>query len=158
MESSTKPLDRLDKKILRELQLNGRLSNVELASRVGLSATPCLERVRRLERNGYITGYCALVDPKKVEAGLLVFVEIRLKTTSPEGFQEFKASVSEVPEILECHLIAGDFEYLLKARVSNMDAYRRLLGETLLTLPHVRESRTYVAMEEVKNTTVVSIP
>ncbi|OUR65018.1 AsnC family transcriptional regulator [Marinomonas sp. 42_23_T18] len=157
MDNSPKPLDRLDRKILRELQVNGRLSNVELASRVGLSATPCLERVRRLERNGYITGYCALVDPRKVEAGLLVFVEIRLKATSPEGFNEFKASIAKIPEILECHLIAGDFEYLLKARVPDMDAYRLLLGETLLILPHVRESRTYVAMEEVKNTTVVNI-
>ena len=157
MDNSPKPLDRLDRKILRELQVNGRLSNVELASRVGLSATPCLERVRRLERNGYITGYCALVDPRKVEAGLLVFVEIRLKATSPEGFNEFKSSIANIPEILECHLIAGDFEYLLKARVPDMDAYRQLLGETLLTLPHVRESRTYVAMEEVKNTTVVNI-
>lgn len=157
MDNSPKPLDRLDRKILRELQVNGRLSNVDLASRVGLSATPCLERVRRLERNGYITGYCALVDPRKVDAGLLVFVEIRLKSTLPEGFNEFKAAVADIPEVLECHLIAGDFEYLLKARVPDMDAYRKLLGETLLVLPHVRESRTYVAMEEVKNTTVVHI-
>jgi Lrp/AsnC family leucine-responsive transcriptional regulator len=152
-----RPLDRIDRNILRELQEDGRLSNVELAKRVGLSPTPCLERVRKLEAEGFITGYTALVDPVKVGAALLVFVEITLSKTSPEGFDEFSKAVQKLDEILECHLVSGSFDFLLKTRVANMAAYRELLGETLLRLPSVRESRTYVVMEEVKQTTMVSV-
>lgn len=153
-----KQLDRIDRKILRELQADGRVSNVELARRVGLSPTPCLERVRRLESQGYITGYTAIVEPHFLDASLLVFVEIRLTRTSPQIFDDFKAAVVKLPEVLECHLVTGSFDYLLKARVADMVAYRELLGETLLTLPGVSESRTYVVMEEVKQTTAIAIP
>lgn len=153
-----KQLDRIDRKILRELQLDGRVSNVELARRVGLSPTPCLERVRRLESQGYIKGYTAILEPHYLDASLLVFVEIRLTRTSPQIFDDFKAAVVKLPEVLECHLVTGSFDYLLKARVADMVAYRELLGETLLTLPGVSESRTYVVMEEVKQTTVIAIP
>jgi len=151
-------LDRIDRAILRELQRDGRLPNVELARRVGLSATPCLERVKRLERNGFIRGYSARVAPDKLRAGLLVFVEIRLTRTSPDVFEEFKSAVIDLPQVLECHLVSGDFDYLLKARVADMVAYRKLLGETLLTLPGVSGSRTYVVMEEVKESTEIAIP
>lgn len=150
-------LDRIDQKILRELQKDGRLSNVELAKRVGLSPTPCLERVRRLEADEFILGYTALVDANKVGAALLVFVEITLSKTSPEDFDEFSKAVQKLDEILECHLVSGSFDFLLKTRVANMAAYRELLGETLLRLPSVRESRTYVVMEEVKQTTVITV-
>lgn len=153
-----KQLDRIDKKILRELQLDGRLSNVELARRVGLSPTPCLERVRRLEIQGFIQGYTAILEPHYLDAALLVFVEIRLVKTSPQIFEDFKEAVVKLPEVLECHLVTGAFDYLLKARVADMAAYRELLGETLLTLPGVSESRTYVVMEEVKQTTAIAIP
>lgn len=153
-----KQLDRIDRKILRELQLDGRVSNVELARRVGLSPTPCLERVRRLESQGYIKGYTAILEPHYLDASLLVFVEIRLTRTSPQIFDDFKAAVVKLPDVLECHLVTGSFDYLLKARVADMVAYRELLGETLLTLPGVSESRTYVVMEEVKQTTVIAIP
>lgn len=153
-----KQLDRIDKKILRELQLDGRLSNVELARRVGLSPTPCLERVRRLETQGFIQGYTAILEPHFLDAALLVFVEIRLVKTSPQIFDDFKEAVVKLPEVLECHLVTGSFDYLLKARVADMAAYRELLGETLLTLPGVSESRTYVVMEEVKQTTAIAIP
>lgn len=154
---SARKLDRIDKKILVELQQDGRLSNVELAKRVGLSATPCLERVRRLEQEGFILGYNARIDPNKVGAALLVFVEITLSKTSPEGFDEFSKAVQKLPEILECHLVSGSFDFLLKTRVANMAAYRELLGETLLRLPSVRESRTYVVMEEVKQAGLIQI-
>ncbi|MDP4537201.1 leucine-responsive transcriptional regulator Lrp [Alkalimonas collagenimarina] len=147
---SSKKLDRTDRKILVELQRDGRVSNVELAKRIGLSPTPCLERVRKLESEQYILGYTALVDPIKVGAALLVFVEITLSKTSPEDFDEFSKAVQKLDEIQECHLVSGSFDFLLKTRVSNMAAYRELLGETLLRLPSVRESRTYVVMEEVK--------
>ncbi|MDR6982984.1 Lrp/AsnC family leucine-responsive transcriptional regulator [Rheinheimera pacifica] len=140
-----------------ELQRDGRLANVELARRVGLSPTPCLERVRKLEAEGVILGYSAQIDPQKVGAALLVFVEITLSKTSPEDFDEFSKAVQKLEEIQECHLVSGSFDFLLKTRVANMAAYRELLGETLLRLPSVRESRTYVVMEEVKQTTFVAI-
>ncbi|TQV76623.1 leucine-responsive transcriptional regulator Lrp [Aliikangiella marina] len=150
-------LDRIDKAILRELQRDGRIANVELSRRVGLSATPCLERVKRLEKNGYIKGYSAKVAPEKLDAALLVFVEIRLTRTSPDVFDDFKKSVIDLPQVLECHLVSGDFDYLVKARVADMAAYRNLLGETLLTLPGVSGSRTYVVMEEVKESSEIQI-
>jgi Lrp/AsnC family leucine-responsive transcriptional regulator len=159
MKTSTSiELDRIDKSILRELQQDGRLANIELSRRVGLSATPCLERVKRLEKNGFIKGYTAIVSPEKVAASLLVFVEIRLSRTSPDVFEEFKKSIIDLPQVLECHLVSGDFDYLVKARVADMAAYRELLGETLLTLPGVSGSRTYVVMEEVKESGVIQIP
>lgn len=158
LNKSVKKLDRIDRKILVELQKDGRLANVELARRVELSPTPCLERVRKLEAEGFILGYNAQVDPHKVGAALLVFVEITLSKTSPEDFDEFSKAVQKLTEIQECHLVSGSFDFLLKTRVANMAAYRELLGETLLRLPSVRESRTYVVMEEVKQSSFVAIP
>ncbi len=143
-------LDRLDRKILVELQKDGRISNVELARRIGLSATPCLERVKKLERDGYIQGYKAVVDPHKLGAALLVYVEITLTKTSPDVFEDFSKAVRSHDEILECHLVSGNFDFLLKTRVADMAEYRNLLGDILLRLPAVSESRTYVVMEEVK--------
>lgn len=150
-------LDRIDLRILNELQNNGRISNVELAKKIGLSATPCLERVKRLEANDFIEGYSARLNPMKLAASLLVFVEIRLSRTSSDVFNEFKQAVMQLPMILECHLVSGDFDYLLKARVADMQAYRKLLGETLLTLPDVSASRSYMVMEEVKETSLLPI-
>lgn len=157
MADNEKKLDRIDKNILSELQRDGRLSNVELSKRVGLSPTPCLERVKRLESDNYITGYQATLNPQKLEAALLVFVEITLTRTSPDVFDDFSKSVQEIDVIQECHLVSGDFDFLLKTRVSDMAAYRELLGDTLLKLPFVSESRTYVVMEEVKLTNILPI-
>lgn len=145
-----KSLDRIDKKILQELQAHGRLSNTELAKRVNLSPTPCSERVKLLERQGFIDGYQAKLNPKLLNLELLVFVEISLLRTSPDVFADFSEAVRNLPQVLECHLVSGNFDYLIKARVADMKAYRELLGETLLTLPGVSDSRTYVVMEEVK--------
>lgn len=157
LAKTPKNLDRIDRKILIELQKDGRLSNVELAKTIGLSPSPCLERVRRLEGQGYITGYCALVDAEKLGAAMLVFVEITLTKTSVDIFAEFSAAVKLHNDIQECHLVSGDFDFLLKARVADMSSYRKLLGDTLLRLPGVSESRTYVVMEEVKSSTQVHI-
>ncbi|MDN3377743.1 MULTISPECIES: leucine-responsive transcriptional regulator Lrp [unclassified Pseudoalteromonas] len=143
-------LDRIDRKILMELQHDGRISNVELARRVGLSATPCLERVKKLEREGYIVGYKAVVDPTKLGQGLSVYVEVTITKTSPDVFDEFSAAVKKHDEIIECHLVSGNFDFLLKTRVNDMSEYRGVLGDILLKLPNVSESRTYVVMEEVK--------
>lgn len=150
-------IDRIDRKILRLLQDDGRISNVALAKRVGLSATACLERVRKLEREGVIESYHAKINPAKLGANLMVFVEITLTRTSADAFAEFSEAARKTEEILECHLVAGDFDFLIKARVPDMPSYRKLLGETLLTMPGVNESRTYVVMEEVKNDNKVLI-
>ena len=146
-----KKIDRIDKNILFELQKNGRLSNIELSKRVGLSATPCLERVKRLENDKFIVGYQAILNPKKLDAALLVIVEITLTKTSPDVFDDFSKAVHGLDVIQECHLVSGNFDFLLKTRVADMAAYRELLGDTLLRLPAVSESRTYVVMEEVKS-------
>jgi len=150
-------IDRIDKNILFELQKDGRLSNVELSKRVGLSPTPCLERVKRLEKEKYITGYQANLNAVKLDLALLVFVEITLTKTSPDVFDDFAAAVHELDVIQECHLVSGDFDFLLKTRVKDMLAYRQLLGDTLLRLPAVSESRTYVVMDEIKSSNMLPI-
>jgi len=150
-------LDRTDRLILKYLQQDGRISNVALAKKVNLSTTPCYERVSRLERHGYIRGYTALLDPHLVDAGLLVFVEIDLLRTSPDAFRNFRREAVRLPEMLECHLVSGNFDYLLKARVKDMQEYRSLLGEKILALPGVSDSRSYVVMEEVKESTVLPV-
>ena len=147
----SKALDAIDIKILNELQRNGKISNIDLSKKVGLS-TPCLERVKRLEKQGVITGYRALLNPELLDAPLLVIVEITLVRGKPDVFEEFNAAIQALDEIQECHLVSGDFDYLLKTRVADMAAYRKLLGTTLLRLPGVNDTRTYVVMEEVKQT------
>jgi Lrp/AsnC family leucine-responsive transcriptional regulator len=147
-----KTLDRTDRRILECLQADGRISNVDLAKKVNLTPTPCIERVKRLEKQGYIMGYTAILDPQMVGAGLLVFIEIDLSHNSPDGFKKFREEAQKLPEVMDCHLVSGNFDYLIKARVSDMKAYRELLGDKILSLPTVKASRSYVVMEEVKET------
>ena len=147
-----RPLDRTDKRILECLQNDGRISNVQLARKVNLTPTPCIERVKRLERQGFIRGYTAILNPELVNASLLVFVEIDLAHKSPDAFRKFREEARKLPEIMECHLVSGNFDYLIKARVRDMKSYRELLGEKILSLPGVNGSRSYVVMEEVKET------
>jgi Lrp/AsnC family leucine-responsive transcriptional regulator len=142
-------LDGVDRKILRELQNDARLSNVELARRVALSATPCVERVRRLERLGYISGYHARLDPARLGAGLTVFVQVQLDRTTSDVFDQFARAVRTLSQVVECHMVAGGFDYLIKLRVADMEAYRKLLGDELTLLPGVLQTHTYLAMEEV---------
>ncbi len=152
-----KQLGTIDRNILRILQRNGRISYTELAGEVGLSVTPCIERVKRLERSGYIQGYLARLNPKYLDAGLVVFVQIRLNRTSEENFEEFRRSVMELEEVQDCYLVSGNFDYLIKARVADMSAYRELLGNRILKLPAVQESTSYVVMEELKETLEVPV-
>ena len=152
MSEETTDLDRIDLKILQVLQADGRLSNLKLAEAVALSPTAVLARVQRLTREGYILGYEARLDPLKLGAGLLVFVEVLLDRTTANVFEAFKAAVQVHPQILECHMVAGGFDYLLKTRVADMHAYRDFAGTVLWQLPGVRETRTYAVMEEVKST------
>ena len=146
-------IDRIDLKILQALQHDGRLSNLKLAEHVALSPTAVLARVQRLHRGGYILGYEARLDPLKLGAGMMVFVEVLLDRTTPNVFDAFKAAVQVYPEIMECHMVAGGFDYLIKIRLPDMAAYRAFAGSALWQLPGVRETRTYAVMEEVKNTT-----
>ena len=151
MSAADSSLDRTDRRILALLQRDGRISNVKLAEAVHLSPTATLERVRRLTEQGYILGYRARLDPHKLGAGMLVFVEIILDRTTENILEQFRAAVRDQPEIMECHLVAGGFDYLLKLRVADMEDYRRVAGRVLWRLPGVRETRTYAVMEEVKN-------
>jgi Lrp/AsnC family leucine-responsive transcriptional regulator len=145
-------LDRIDLKILNCLQIDGRISNLKLAENVNLSPTAVLSRVARLTKDGYILGYEARLNPLKLGAGLMVFVEVLLDRTTPNVFEAFKAAVHVRAEISECHMVAGGFDYLLKTRMADMGAYREFAGTVLWQLPGVRETRTYAVMEEVKNT------
>ncbi len=150
-------IDKIDQRILRVLQADGRISNLKLAEEVHLSPTAVLERVKRLHRDGYILGYEAKLNAAKLGAGLLVFVEILLDRTVHDVMDTFKAAVQVRPEILEAHLVAGGFDYLLKTRVADMAAYREFIGSVIWTLPGVRETRTYAVMEEVKNSTRIHV-
>jgi len=144
-------VDGAEVKMLEILQGDGRITTADLAERLGLSATATGERLRRLVRDGVITGYGARLDPHRLGLGLLVFVEVSLDKTTPDDFERFARAVRLTPEVLECHMVAGGFDYLVKARIADMAAYRRFLGEVLLTLPGVRETRTYAVIDEVKN-------
>ena len=143
-------IDRTDRKILDLLQRQGRISMTELAEQVGLSASPCTERVRRMEREGVITGYHARVSPEALGKTLLVFVEIKLAAKSGDVFEQVRRELLHMPEVMECHLVSGDFDYLVKFRLKGMGEYRHLLGNILKKLPVAAESRSYVVMEEVK--------
>ena len=153
MEKHPDDLDRIDRKILAILQEDGRISNLKLAESVALSPTAVLARVQRLTREDYIVGYEARLNPLKLGAGMLVFVEVLLDRTTPNVFEQFKAAVQVRPEIMECHMVAGGFDYLLKTRTADMNAYREFAGAVLWQLPGVRETRTYAVMEEVKYST-----
>ena len=153
MFESVTDLDRIDRKILAILQSDGRIANLKLAESVALSPTAVLARVQRLTRDGYIVGYEARLNPLKLGAGMLVFVEVLLDRTTPNVFEQFNAAVQVRPEIMECHMVAGGFDYLLKTRTADMNAYREFAGAVLWQLPGVRETRTYAVMEEVKHST-----
>ena len=153
MTNDEAAIDRIDLKILNVLQIDGRISNLKLAENVALSPTAVLARVQRLTRDGYILGYEARLNPLKLGVGMMVFVEVLLDRTTPNVFDAFKAAVQVYPEIMECHMVAGGFDYLLKTRMLDMAAYRTFAGTALWQLPGVRETRTYAVMEEVKSTT-----
>lgn len=144
-------IDQADMRILRELSVNGRITVTELAGKVGLSKTPCLTRLRSLEKRGYITGYRAIIDPAKVGLGHIAFVEVKLANTTEKALREFNAAVRKLAEVEQCHMIAGGFDYLLKVRTGDIAAYRQVLGEKISALPHMAQSSTYVAMEAVKD-------
>lgn len=144
-------LDRIDTKILDLLSRDGRMPVTELARRVGLSKSPCQVRLRRLRAAGYILGFRAVLNPAKLARDHVAFAELRLTDTTEPALRAFNAAVMEVPEIEECHMIAGSFDYLLKVRTESIRAYRRVLGEVISNLPHVGSSSTHVSMQAVKD-------
>ena len=150
MDRSLVNLDAVDLAILAALQENARMPVVELAKRVNLSPTPCTLRIRRMEQDGIITGYHARLDPKALGHALMVFVTVSLKSTDEKTLRGFNAAVKPVKQILECHMVGGGFDYLLKIRVRDMGEYREILGGVLGALPMVESTHSYFVMEEVK--------
>ena len=144
-------MDRTDRAIVAALSRDGRMSMAELAETVGLSKTPVLARVRRLEKDGYIRGYAAIVDHERMGEGHVAFVQVTLSDTRSSALDAFNKAALTIPEIEQCHMIASNFDYLLKVRTRDIAAYRRVLGESISELPHVEHTSTFVAMETVKD-------
>ena len=158
-ESATQPpqMDRFDRAILDTLARDGRVSMTDLAARVGLSKTPVIARVRRLEALGVITGYRAEFSAQKLGLDHVAFVEIRLSDTREQALQAFNTAIRAIPEVEECHLIAGGFDYLVKVRTRDIAAYRRVLGDHISRLPHLASTSTYVSMETVRDAGVQTV-
>ena len=152
--NKTKPLDRIDFLILSTLQTDGRISNVDLSKKVNLSASPCLDRVKRLEKEGYIERYGAFINPSKLNYGMTAFVQVSLNSTTSDTFKLFKKEVVKIKEVVECHLIAGGYDYLLKIRFADMVSYRLVL-EKIGELPAISQTSTYIASEQIKQDTGV---
>lgn len=150
MQNDRATLDRFDQAIVRVMATDGRISVTELANRIGLSKSPTQTRLRRLEEEGVITGYRALLDPVRMGLAHVAFVEVRLSDTREAALRAFNRAVLQVPEIEQCHMIAGGFDYLLKVRTADIVSYRQVLAERVSALPHVASTSTYVTMEAVK--------
>jgi Lrp/AsnC family leucine-responsive transcriptional regulator len=148
-------LDDLDRMILAELSLDGRMSLTALAKKLGISKTPCSVRVGRLVSEGVIVGFRAVLDPEKIDQCHVAFVEIKLEDTSEAALSAFEVAVGSVPELEQCHLIAGSFDYLLKVRTKDMQAYRQVLVESISELPHIAGISTYLSMETVKEISLI---
>lgn len=158
MSKSLSQLDKLDVAILNALSTDGRMSMTELARRVGLTKTPVQARVKRLEDARIIQGYRAMLSPIRLGLDHVTFVEIRLSDTREAALQAFNRAARAVPEIEECHMIAGGFDYLMKVRTRDIGNYRRVMAEKITTLPYVASTSTYVAMETIKETGLQSLP
>jgi len=144
-----KSLDRIDIAILKTLQGNGRISNVELAKTVNLSASPCLDRVKRLEQEGYIDHYGAFLNASKLNYAMTAFIQVTLNRTTSDVFKEFKKEIVNIKEVVECHLVAGGYDYLLKIRFSDISSYRQIL-EKVAGLPAISQTSTYMVTEHIK--------
>lgn len=149
MEELTIDIDRIDRRILRLLQEDGRLSNADLAKKVNVSPATCHRRTQRLFDNGFVTSVRAAVAPERVDRGTLVMVGVVLDRSTPESFATFETAIAKLPFVLDCHLVAGDFDYFLKIRVRDIAGFNRLHGDQLIALPGVRQTRTFFVMKEV---------
>lgn len=147
--NSNRFLDRIDRAILDTLQRDGRISNVELAKRVNLSPSPCLERVRRLDAEGFIEGYFAKLNASKLNLGTTAFVEVTLDRTTSEVFNQFRDGIGRIAEVAECHMVVGNFDYLLRLRIADMEDYRKVLNR-LVDIPGVAQTHTYISVEQIQ--------
>jgi len=150
-------LDKYDRNILNVLQRDGRVSYTDLGKKVGLTTTPCIERVRKLERAGFIKGYSARLSAQQLDVGLVVFVQVSLDRSSKQSFESFRAAIQKLDQVQECYLVTGSFDFLVKARVKDMRAYRDFLEEELLAVPGVADSTSIAAMETVKETLAIRV-
>lgn len=150
MNHETHDLDTIDRSLLRLLQEDGRKTTLELASRVGLSPTGTSQRVKRLFREGYVKSVRAILDPQKIGRGTVVFIQVRLDHTAPHIFERFSEAVAKASEVLECHMVIGGFDYLVKARIADMSMFQSFLERVILPLPGVRETHTYASVADVK--------
>ena len=157
MEKKSALLDAADRSILRLLQEDAFLTTKEIASRVNMSTTPVFERVKRLERDGFIAGYTALLDRRKIGLPMLVFCDVSLKEHNRDYLLRFEREVADVPEVIECHHIAGAYDYLLKVAVRDMDDYQRFVKEKLAALENIGRVQSHFVMTEVKNSTVLPV-
>lgn len=155
--SSLNNLDNYDINILNALQQDGRISFTDLGKRVGLTTTPCIDRVRKLERDGYILGYSARLRAQKLDKGLVVFVQITLDRTNKQTFADFERSIQKIASVQECYLVTGGFDFLVKARIKDMSSYRDLLEDELLSLPGVKGSTSIAVMEIIKETLEIEL-
>lgn len=152
LASKTVELDDFDRKIIAIMGRDGRITYTELAQRVGLSKTPCQQRVKRLIDSGLIIGFRAIVDPAKLGLDHVAFTEVKLSDTREDALRQFNDAVRRIPEVEECHMIASSFDYLLKVRTPDIRRYRIVLGEKISSLPHVASTSTFVAMETICET------
>lgn len=150
-------IDEIDKRILKQLQQDARITYTALAKQVNLSKTPCIERVKRLIQSGVIRRFNCQLDAEQLQQAHIAFVEVKLSSTSSEVLQAFNRAIQGIPQVQSCHMVSGGFDYLLKVRTKDMSEYRQLLGNQLAHLPAVQQTSTYVAMEEVKDNTDVPI-
>lgn len=155
MTSPIFTLDRTDIKILDILQNDGRISNIKLAENVNLSATAVLARVQKLAKDGFVLGYEAKLNPEMLNASFVVFVEILLDKTTPNILDEFSDAIIQYPEIVECHMISGGFDFLVKIRCASMEEFRKVSGQVLWKLPGVKETRSYPVMEVIKESSKI---
>jgi len=144
-------IDSYDLKIIEILRTEGRLAVTELAKRIGISKSPCQARLKKLQSNGYILGFAAQVNHAKLDLEQVAFTEVKMSDTREGALKAFNEAVKKIPEIEECHLIAGAFDYLLKVRTSDINAYRKVLGESISSLPNVANTSTYVSMQSIKD-------
>ena len=152
-----KSLDNVDRNILHQIQRDGRIAFVDLAEKVGLSKSPCLKRLRALEKEGYIKGYRAELDANKIEQGYLVYMQVKLRSTNRDALRRFNQAVQDVKEIMSCDMMSGGYDYLLKVRTRDMHAYRELLGDVLSVLPGIDQSSSFPVMEQVKETSYLIV-
>lgn len=157
MNGPISTLDRTDLKILDILQTDGRISNSKLAELVNLSPTAVMARVQKLTKDEFILGYEAKLNPNKLNASFLVFVEVLLDKTTPNVLEDFIDAVTQYPEIVECHMVSGGFDFLIKLRSAGMEEFRRIAGQILWQLPGVKETRSYPVMQVVKDSSKIKI-